>query len=323
LLGPDFRDASVVERRLSLSPLVSVIVPAFNAESYIADAVGSVLKQTCRQLEVLIVDDGSTDGTAEIAERLAADSRVRVICQANAGVAHARNRALAICRAPHVAFLDADDVWHPEKLDRQLEVLNRSPSVIVVGCQMRYLGPNGQIIGHTGQATADIDRSAVAAGRLVPFLISSSIFRKEVLKAVDGFDESLDRDVPGQVEDLDLFARVAHLGDFALVPESLGSYRVHDLAASASKAGLQQISARFIRARLVAVQRGETLFFRDWFASYRPTFTQRRTDRAQVLYREAGRHALMGRRVAAFTKVAMAAVLSPTYVVRRLPRQLG
>jgi hypothetical protein len=146
------------------------------------------------------------------------------------------------------------------------------------------------------------------------------VFRREAIEAIGGFDESLDRDVPGQVEDLELFTRVVGLGDLAVVPETLGAYRVHDRAASA-KAELQRISARFVRARLLAERRGERLTFDEWVARYQPTVAQRRTDRAQSLYREAGRHALMRRRATALALVLLATVLSPTYVARRLPRQ--
>jgi teichuronic acid biosynthesis glycosyltransferase TuaG len=104
--------------------LVSVIIPAFNRAHWLADAVNSVLAQTHGRSEVLVVDDGSTDATFEVARRLAdSDPRVRPFRQANAGVAAARNLALAAARGRYVAFLDSDDWWLPEKLERQVAAI--------------------------------------------------------------------------------------------------------------------------------------------------------------------------------------------------------
>ncbi|WP_261799083.1 glycosyltransferase [Actinomyces ruminicola] len=106
-------------------PLVSVIVPAYNSERHITQALASILSQTVEDLEVLVVDDASRDRTLALAERCAArDPRVQVLAQtANQGVARARNRALARARGRYIAYLDADDQWEPRKLERQLDFL--------------------------------------------------------------------------------------------------------------------------------------------------------------------------------------------------------
>ena len=113
-------------------PLVSVIMPAFNAEWYLEEAIRSVMAQTYPHWELLVLDDASTDNTARIAARLArTDARIRLLQNAeNVGVAATRNRGLSLCRGDYVAFLDSDDRWHPQKLERQLARLARTGAEI-------------------------------------------------------------------------------------------------------------------------------------------------------------------------------------------------
>jgi glycosyltransferase involved in cell wall biosynthesis len=111
-----------------MNPLVSVIMPAYNAAAHIGDSIASVIGQTCGEWELLIVDDGSTDGTAD-AVRIYQDDRIRYIGTKNQGNYHARNRALAEARGRFVAFIDADDVWDSEKLKAQTDVFGANPDV--------------------------------------------------------------------------------------------------------------------------------------------------------------------------------------------------
>lgn len=110
----------------SLPHLVSVVIPAYNAESTIDDTLRSVRGQTHRELEIIVVDDGSTDRTTSVVKaHAAADGRVTLIAQENAGVAAARNAGWQSARSAFIAFVDADDLWAPSKIERQLEVILR------------------------------------------------------------------------------------------------------------------------------------------------------------------------------------------------------
>jgi glycosyltransferase involved in cell wall biosynthesis len=100
-------------------PLISCIVPVYNGELYLGEAIHSILAQTYRPLEVIVVDDGSRDGTYDVAANYG--DRLRYVRQANAGPGAARNHGLNLARGEYVAFLDADDIWHPEKLMRQMD----------------------------------------------------------------------------------------------------------------------------------------------------------------------------------------------------------
>ena len=116
-----------------MEPLVSVIMPAYNAEKYIEAAIRSVQAQTLTDWELLVIDDGSSDSTCAIVERFAAeDSRIRFLVNSqNMGTAKTRNRGLDLCRGKYVAFLDSDDIWHPEKLFRQIDLAEKSDADLI------------------------------------------------------------------------------------------------------------------------------------------------------------------------------------------------
>jgi glycosyltransferase involved in cell wall biosynthesis len=128
-------------------PLVSVIVPAWNAQATLLETLRSAAAQTHRKLEILIVDDGSTDGTAEIAAKFCeSDNRARLIRQANAGVAAARNRAIDESMGEWIAPLDADDLWHREKIERQLcRAAEAAPDVGLIYCWYRMIDGEGRV----------------------------------------------------------------------------------------------------------------------------------------------------------------------------------
>ena len=115
------------------TPMVSVIMPAYNAERFVEDAIRSVIGQTVSDWELLVLDDGSSDKTAELVRRLAeTDKRIRFLPnEKNMGVARTRNRGFDLCRGQYIALLDSDDVWHPEKLEKQLLLANKTRADVV------------------------------------------------------------------------------------------------------------------------------------------------------------------------------------------------
>jgi teichuronic acid biosynthesis glycosyltransferase TuaG len=116
---------------MSAAPTVSIILPVYNGERFIAAAIESVRQQSLADWELLIVDDGSTDGTAALVQAQAADPRLTIIQQPNQGPAPARNRAIARATAPYVAFLDADDVWFPGYLEAVTTTLASHPEAVL------------------------------------------------------------------------------------------------------------------------------------------------------------------------------------------------
>lgn len=199
---------------MNSEPLVSAIIPAFNGGPFLADAVVSILAQNHVPLEVIVVDDGSTDDTAAQAARLG--GRVRYFYQPNRGGPAARNQGLRLARGELVAFLDVDDLWTPDKLALQLALLHAHPQVdIVLGhTQLMQLRRDGE-----GQETfmpSGAPRLAMSMG--------AALFRHEIFSRTGPFDET-----QRYCEDLDWFMRARENGDHLLVhPEITLYYRRHD-----------------------------------------------------------------------------------------------
>jgi glycosyltransferase involved in cell wall biosynthesis len=299
-------------------PIVSVVVPAYNASRYILQAVHSVLGQSLTELELLVVDDGSTDDTREVLARVS-DSRLRVLSRANGGPACARNEGCRAARASgYVAFLDADDWWDPGKLVSQLSYLDAHPDLAAAGCLMRYVSSSGKVVGQTGQTLTPADLRRVAAGELFPFPMSSLIVRRSALARSGLFDESFR--YPGS-EDLDFVSRLAQGGPLQCVPEVLGSYRVHPASAMATERLRINFEARFVRERIARRVAGGDLSWEEFRAGHRPSWGERRQDLVEVCYRSAALWHSEGRTLRACGFAGLALLIGPRYTLRRLRRQ--
>ncbi|WP_046113047.1 glycosyltransferase family 2 protein [Aquincola tertiaricarbonis] len=213
-------------------PLVSVIVPTYNCAAYIDETVASVLAQTHPAVELIVIDDGSTDGTLE---RLAAwGPRLTVVPQANAGVCAARNHGLRIARGEFVCLLDHDDYWFPDKLAVQVAALQARPEVgVVYGSFMPWQRPAE---GAAFPSPASLDRSASGSGPDPAFsgwiyhqflldcwmLTSSAMFRASVFRDCGLFDETLPYS-----EDWELWLRISRRHPFLKLREVHTLYRQH------------------------------------------------------------------------------------------------
>ncbi|HLZ67023.1 MAG TPA: glycosyltransferase family A protein [Aliidongia sp.] len=208
--------------------LISVIIPTYNAARFIERTIASVQAQTYTPLEILVVDDGSTDRTIEIVEAAAArDPRLTLIRQAHQGVAAARNRALAAARGDWIAPIDADDLWHPEKLALQVAVLRAAGSGTgLVYCWSVGIDENDLVV------MPSLGKSR-AVGRVLPGMIecnlpgnaSTPLIRRRDLEAVGGYDPSLQAAGAQGTEDWKLYLALAEITEFALVPRHLVGYR--------------------------------------------------------------------------------------------------
>jgi glycosyltransferase involved in cell wall biosynthesis len=201
-------------------PGVSVIIPTYNYGHFVGEALESVLGQTVRDLEVIVVDDGSTDHTAAVIGPYLADARVRFQVIPHGGVSAAKNTGIRLSRAPLVAFLDSDDLWLPAKLERQLALFQADPDLGVVYSRRLLINETGQEVAyqqpvfHRGKILEPLFRTNFVCQ-------SSALVRRTVLDEVGLFDE---RYPP--VEDYDLWLRVAARYRFDYVDEPLVKYRV-------------------------------------------------------------------------------------------------
>jgi glycosyltransferase involved in cell wall biosynthesis len=237
------------------NPLVSVVIPARDAERFLPAALDSVVSQDYAPLEVVVVDDGSQDGTAAIVERYGASHPVRLVrLPASGGAAHARNVGIEAARGEIIAFQDADDEWLPGKLRKQVAMLTADERLVFVACGCRLISPAGDDIGpcYEGQIPQ-------AGGRAWPALLARNtmgtpciVAWRRILLAEGGFDTSL-----RVAEDQDLWIRLAMRGHLGYLDEHLVRVNIRPDSLS-SRGHLDQIDVALpMIERHLAARRGD------------------------------------------------------------------
>lgn len=207
-------------------PRVSIIVAAYNAARYLSAAINSVLTQTYADWEIIVIDDGSTDGTSSVVRSYSPKlgAQLRYVYQANRGVSAARNRGIREARGEFVAILDADDVWLPARLARGVAVMDSSPRVGLVHSRIARINSDGTIFDYlvfparyqSGMIAVDLYT------RRANILSATVLLRKRCLNDVGNFDETMHT-----CEDRDLWFRLAEHYEVAYIDEILAHYRVN------------------------------------------------------------------------------------------------
>jgi glycosyltransferase involved in cell wall biosynthesis len=209
-------------------PLISVIMPVLNGQRFIAEAISSIEAQRYSNLEIIVIDDGSTDSSAEIAVQMGA----RVLKQTqNTGIATARNCGLAAARGELIAFLDADDLWVQNKLEWQLKALEKHPDLMAVsGFVERFFGVS--------------EREPITIKTFLP-VVGAVLVRREVFEQIGGFDPTMT-----QSEDFDWFLRLREqsLG-FAMLSQIVLRYRSHDSNITADQNAVRYWALQAIHKR--------------------------------------------------------------------------
>lgn len=232
-----------------MQPLVSIIIPVFNAERFLERTLLSVLNQTYGDQEIIVVNDGSTDASAQIVAKFT-DPRVKIIQQSNSGVASARNCGLRCASGEYVAFLDADDLWHPTKIQRQMEVLLSSTKMRGSGSVFalpRLIDEDDRVMfsgvfwNMAGAAATHLVTMPVGNG-------SSILTRRELALAVGGFDTTYKDFDAGGAEDLDFELKLAARFPMFVVSEYLVGYRVY-------RGNMSSDKGRMVRAMTAVVER--------------------------------------------------------------------
>lgn len=205
-------------------PKVSVVMPVYNRESYVKQSAESILNQTLRDIELIIVNDASTDNTLNVIETIARDDRrVRVISMvSNVGIAMARNAGISAACSNIIAMLDSDDLAAPNRLQLQLREFELNPKLTLIGSFANLIDEQGKKIGTLTKPTAynQIKSVAFFAG---PFVQSSIMFRKDEILSVGAY-----RAEYNLIDDIDLYLRLVYSGKYVCnMPETLISYRVH------------------------------------------------------------------------------------------------
>jgi len=213
-------------RKSKIKELISIIIPLYNKEQYIRKTLESVFSQTFQQFEIVIVDDGSTDGSLDVVRQID-DPRIRIVCKENGGVSSARNMGIGEARYPYLAFLDADDLWMPDHLEVIARLIQKYPQCVLFGTSYYFQRPGQQptlpmlrcplpFDGYDGVLSNYYD---VASGIDMPMQTSTFVVSKAVAQQIGGFFLG----VQGG-EDLLFMAQVYALGDIAYSRRPTSTY---------------------------------------------------------------------------------------------------
>jgi glycosyltransferase involved in cell wall biosynthesis len=240
------------------SPRVSVLVPVFNAERFLAETLASLTSQTFTDIEIIVVNDGSTDASGAIAEeRAAADDRIRVFHQDNSGVCAALNKAASMARGNLIARLDADDLASPDRLEKQVAFMDANPKVVCCGSAMRYIDEQGAELRQRTFALTDAEIQAQIINRGC-YAHSAVVYRRAAFESVAGYRSPFD-----SVEDLDLFLRLSEAGEMANLPDHLCAYRLHSSQVTHKPSSRHRLQAFLAAISAIERRRGKQEFIPD------------------------------------------------------------
>jgi glycosyltransferase involved in cell wall biosynthesis len=308
--------------------LVSVVMPVYNGQNFLHEAIGSVLVQTHRDFELVAIDDGSTDDTLAILQEFAGvDPRVRIVAQAKGGGARARNRALREARADWIVNLDHDDVMLPNRVERQLAFIGAYPDVKVFSCRAYYINADGRIFGKTRCeqiTTREAFVRYLATNKPIGINHPAAAMHRPTILEAGGYRPEFEG-----AEDLDLWNRVAERGHLVLQQdEVLMKYRIHGSSVMASRTRQSWQKGEWAIACMEARRAGRpeptweehvaNLRAQPWW----PRLQRERQLVARVNYRVAGFDVANRRWVPALGHLLIAGMSSPSYVAVRLANQL-
>jgi glycosyltransferase involved in cell wall biosynthesis len=236
-----------------MTPAVSVVIPVYNGEPYLALALDSVLAQTFTDFEIVLIDDGSTDRTMEIVHtyRRKAPSHFRtVITRQNKGIVQSLNEGIQECRGELIARMDADDIARPNRFALQVKYMSEHPECVLVGSRVMLIDPEGAPIREwiTELTHEEIDRTHLERGW--PVVHPTVMMRREVVNELGGYRKQYET-----LEDLDLFLRLAEHGKLANLPEVLLDYRQHFSSICHTRSG-EQSAIRESLLRETCLRRG-------------------------------------------------------------------
>ena len=215
---------------------VSVVMPVYNAARYLAEAVESILAQTFREFEFVIVDDGSTDRSRQMLDEYARrDARIKIVRRPNTGIVGALNDGLAAASAPLVARMDADDVSLPQRLETQVAYMREHPDVVALGSRVTGIDPYGCELFQSEHKLAHDEIDAELLNGVGWAIVHPvAMLRRDSLQRVGGYRREWQ-----WVEDLDLFLRLAEVGKLANLPDRLLQYRQHTESINRTRAAEQ------------------------------------------------------------------------------------
>lgn len=234
--------------------MISVVLPVRDAAPFLQVAIDSILGQTHDDLELIVVDDGSQDGSTEIAEAAAVeDPRVRVLRGSAEGISTALNAGVAVARGDWVARMDADDIAQPHRLARQLAAAEQRPEVVLWGSWVELFVDGGRrtMVAEVGPTTLREFVRGRDHGPPVAFVHPTIMVRRDVIERAGGYDSRFDG-----AEDIELFDRIGQLGPMLAIPEPLLRYRMRPGSETLRRYAVGRDVTRYVNARIAARRAG-------------------------------------------------------------------
>ena len=277
------------------SPLVSVVIPAYNAENYIAKAINSALNQSYPNIEIIVVNDGSTDNTENVLAQFTNNGSVRIVSQSNHGMSGARNTGIRNVRGEFIAFLDSDDYWEPQKIEKQVDLLQQHLEIGFCSTQTRVETPDGEFINLwscpsliTSTLCTIFSQNSAIAGSA-----SSVLARMTLQNQVGFFDETLQG-----LEDTDMWIRYATKAEYCCIPETLTIVLKRSNSVSRNLDNMFKSAIRMYKKNRLLLE--NSLQKRFWRSAY-----------ACMLCDFAKWEARQGRKLAAMSHILLALFISP------------
>jgi glycosyltransferase involved in cell wall biosynthesis len=308
-------------------PVVSVVIPAFNAEETLSQAVNSVIHGTYQDFEILIADDASTDSTYEVAQTSAnTDNRIRCFRNEHSmGVSKTRNELINNSQGKYVAFLDSDDTWEPNKLDICLRFLAENSHIKAVGHALRYLTEKNKRVGYLPARPSSMEelRTIQSTGALPHVYTTSAVVEKSILIQEAGFAT----DWPVGV-DTELFARIAWRHGLLTINAPLGSYRIKSGSLTDKYWLMKRLSDSCVRENFKRLRKGmEPITIVEYEKAFlKNLYSLKNMARLRRLYsrhllRKAGESWLCGNRVRSAILGAYGGLLAPVFTLSRFTRK--
>lgn len=229
---PDLVSQINAKRNMDSAPTISVLMPVYNGGKYLAEAVESILDQTYRDFEFIVMDDGSTDDTLKQLQQYAAkDSRLRVIAKEHRGLGPTQRELVEFAGGEFIAHMDADDIALPCRFEQQIAFLKKNPKVVALGGAYQVIDNAGRYLTTLTQPQTDTEIQQLMLSGHTAMSHPAVMMRLEAIHQVGGYDSEYDL-----AEDLDLFLRLGEVGELANLTDVLLKYRLHDKSISENAA---------------------------------------------------------------------------------------
>jgi len=305
--------------------MISVIMPAYNSEEFISEAIESILDQTFRDFELIISDDGSRDRTLEIAQSYAArDQRILVLRGENVGVAENGNRCLRAAKYPWIARMDSDDIAFPDRLALLFEAACKDPEVVLWGSYAITIDRKGKQLRriHSGPESPEEYLEYRRTGKVIYVISPTCLFRRDLALELGGYDRRMEG-----AEDVELMNNMAEHGPVRTITRDLAFYRIHGKSISSTRYALQQEVFGFMAARNQARLRGSDLSIETYRRDLNDQPALRRLTRGLAEfgrnnYRNTVVHMAERRFFKATCSAALAIVCNPRHALLRTRNRL-